>query len=415
MREACAADSQKGFKEMAVETKVGLLVGLAFIVCFAVILSNRGSGDMTSSQMAYHILSRHEADGAEEKPAATKKKTDQKAQTPTRRTSTPTTRTQNSGRGVNRNVQRSTGRQRAGNETQRGGQSSALPRQRAMTPTRQMTPSTHSRATTQRNRPKSLPKTSTTMSATQQSSNDVKQQPSQARASMPSTDNRQASRGNNDRKSFDAIFGDAVDEKPKKGVGSAQNTAQTNQTKSQPVPKKPTRSARTQPKKTNRDTAPRRSVPVKKTKVATSYEVQKNDTLWKIARKVYGEASPAIVDAIFAANKDKMKTKDRLRVGHALVMPEIDGLRAKVSQPKQRTADNKRGTGKQRKSNRGHRYYQVQKGDRYTTIAAKFLGDSKRWREIFELNKDIFPDAGSIQYGVRIRIPKTDARLASTR
>jgi nucleoid-associated protein YgaU len=51
------------------------------------------------------------------------------------------------------------------------------------------------------------------------------------------------------------------------------------------------------------------------------------------------------------------------------------------------------------------KYYNVQEGDRYATIAEKFLGDKARWPEIHELNKDIFPDPGRIQHGVRIRIP----------
>jgi nucleoid-associated protein YgaU len=56
----------------------------------------------------------------------------------------------------------------------------------------------------------------------------------------------------------------------------------------------------------------------------------------------------------------------------------------------------------------------VQKGDRYATIAERFLGSKARWKEIYEINKDIFPEPGQIRYGVRIRIPDS-ASLASAR
>ena len=38
---------------MASETKVGLLVGLGFIVCFAVSLANRGREEQISAQLPY--------------------------------------------------------------------------------------------------------------------------------------------------------------------------------------------------------------------------------------------------------------------------------------------------------------------------------------------------------------------------
>ena len=43
---------------MARETKVGMLVGLGFIVCFAIILENRGRRDPVGPQMPHEVLNR---------------------------------------------------------------------------------------------------------------------------------------------------------------------------------------------------------------------------------------------------------------------------------------------------------------------------------------------------------------------
>jgi len=51
------------------------------------------------------------------------------------------------------------------------------------------------------------------------------------------------------------------------------------------------------------------------------------------------------------------------------------------------------------------RWYQVRKNDRYYSIARDQLGDGARWREIHDLNKDKFPDPEMIREGVRIKLP----------
>jgi nucleoid-associated protein YgaU len=51
------------------------------------------------------------------------------------------------------------------------------------------------------------------------------------------------------------------------------------------------------------------------------------------------------------------------------------------------------------------RRYQVQKGDTLYRMAARFMGDAKRWKELYALNDDIFPEATKLQTGVKIRVP----------
>lgn len=52
-----------------------------------------------------------------------------------------------------------------------------------------------------------------------------------------------------------------------------------------------------------------------------------------------------------------------------------------------------------------YRWYQVKKNDRYASIAREQLGDDGRWPELHELNKDKFPNPHSIREGVRIKLP----------
>ncbi len=61
----------------------------------------------------------------------------------------------------------------------------------------------------------------------------------------------------------------------------------------------------------------------------------------------------------------------------------------------------------------GFRWYQVQKDDRLVSIAREQLGDGGRWKELHEMNKDKFPDPQKIREGVRIKLPAAKGMLAS--
>ncbi len=51
------------------------------------------------------------------------------------------------------------------------------------------------------------------------------------------------------------------------------------------------------------------------------------------------------------------------------------------------------------------KHYQIQKGDTWYRLAAKFMGDSKRWHELCALNNDILPDDAKLRTGLKIRVP----------
>jgi nucleoid-associated protein YgaU len=49
------------------------------------------------------------------------------------------------------------------------------------------------------------------------------------------------------------------------------------------------------------------------------YEVKKGDTLWKIAKEVYGDGN--LYPDIFKANQDTLSDPDKIKVGQKLRIP----------------------------------------------------------------------------------------------
>ncbi len=117
------------------------------------------------------------------------------------------------------------------------------------------------------------------------------------------------------------------------------------------------------------------------------YVVVKGDTLTRIARKNYKSNARKYTKRIYEANRHILKSPDAVRPGQELIIP-LDDVSAPVDLPDTRE-------------------YQVRKNDRYATIARRMLGDSKRWREIFELNRDQFPDPHRIRIGAMIKLPSS--------
>ncbi len=79
----------------------------------------------------------------------------------------------------------------------------------------------------------------------------------------------------------------------------------------------------------------------------------------------------------------------RSRAGQPAVVAPI------VIQPQQRTAAEPS----------GQRIYTVQAGDTLSRISAKVYGETGRWSEIFEANRDQLPSPNALQVGQVLRIP----------
>ncbi len=150
---------------------------------------------------------------------------------------------------------------------------------------------------------------------------------------------------------------------------------------------------------------------VKRPAVAgTRYVVLAGDTLYAIAGKHYGKRGGNIVRAIVMANGDTLPNPDKLRVGTVLVLPKLKGstkVASRSSTPRPEKRRTTQAAKTQAKKSTDFDWYQVKKGDRYASIARQQLGDVKRWREVFELNKEKFPNPDRIRDGVLIKIPKS--------
>jgi len=141
------------------------------------------------------------------------------------------------------------------------------------------------------------------------------------------------------------------------------------------------------------------------------YTVAPGDTLSRIAANHYGRASRANIKAIVNANSSTIENPDVLRAGAEILIPVLD------AQPASSSAESRVGGGGSARRDKlsatagSFRWYQIRPGDRYMSIAREQLGDASRWEEIFTMNFDKFPDPGKIRVGVRIKIPV--ARSAS--
>lgn len=64
-----------------------------------------------------------------------------------------------------------------------------------------------------------------------------------------------------------------------------------------------------------------RTTPTPAAPKSVEYAVRSGDTLSGIAKQFYGSASPQFIDFIFAANRDRLRNKNDLRVGQTLIIP----------------------------------------------------------------------------------------------
>ncbi len=335
---------------MARETKIGLLVGMGFIVCFAIILSKRGGDHPSSSGRSYPTLS------AASQPPTTPGSAEQRA------------------RDFGRNPR---------SEPNRG----TLPLQPE--PTAPASPAAEPPA-------QSEPVVATHNA--ERPPEEVDQSLSDLLAGMQA-------------ESDEPIMPPAEVASALRNPAERNHTAEGNHALAAIPPSAPVAELPTVDE-----------APVPPPVPTRPYVIEKGDTLTRIAQKRYGTSSKDIVDAIFEANRKALLGPNRLVIGQTLQLPERIGAvsaatgretppakasdrtpeKAPAAKPK---PENLRKVDPPAKA-KGYRWYEVRKGDRYESIAKKELGDARRWKEVYELNKNVFPKASDIRWGVRIKLPE---------
>ena len=118
-----------------------------------------------------------------------------------------------------------------------------------------------------------------------------------------------------------------------------------------------------------------------------TYVVVNGDNLWKIAEKKYNNGYIWVE----IAKENNIKNASILYVGQKLKMPTIEKtvtIENDVNKIEQGTD------------------YKVVRGDNLWKIAVNAYGDGYKWTSVYQENKMIIPNAGLLEIGMTIKIPK---------
>lgn len=177
---------------------------------------------------------------------------------------------------------------------------------------------------------------------------------------------------------------------------------------------------------------------VKDLPIKTEHVVQAGESLGKIAAKYYGRSTPARVDAIYQSNRDTLSGVASVKAGNKLRIPDLGEhsdkfepapgfllnevnnpvsqkpakdamlrIPAPVNEDKIASADHSKKTESKKSvqpvADKTFEWYEVRKGDTLSKIARKELGNEKLVNEISKLNK--LNDKKNLKVGSKLRLP----------
>lgn len=141
-----------------------------------------------------------------------------------------------------------------------------------------------------------------------------------------------------------------------------------------------------------------------------SYTVVAGDTLTSIASTHLPGKSG--VKALLEANKGALTNPDRLRVGQVLRIPAAPPTVPEANANDRKAAEPPASSGTAPKTD-ATREYQVQNGDTLERIARKLFNDGRKWRELFEWNRDQLSDPGRLRAGQVLKVKQAPATRAA--
>lgn len=128
------------------------------------------------------------------------------------------------------------------------------------------------------------------------------------------------------------------------------------------------------------------------------YTWQTGDTYVALAKKLYGE--PTKFTLIQNANEGR----EDMQPGDKILVPVYD-VENVVEVPTPVKIEGKSKTAKSAPVSAAGRTHLVKKGESLSKIAKLELGDSRRWPEIFDLNKDKLKSPESLRDGMQLALP----------
>ena len=136
------------------------------------------------------------------------------------------------------------------------------------------------------------------------------------------------------------------------------------------------------------------------------YTVQAGESLSKICQREYGDMN--LYPQLAAFNPDRINDPDHVPAGTTIRIPTRTTLGATTPARSEPDDSTPADAGEQQPESAATQYilYTIKSGDNLTEIAQKFLGTSRRYMEIFNLNKDVIPSPDTVIEGRQIRIPK---------
>ena len=149
-----------------------------------------------------------------------------------------------------------------------------------------------------------------------------------------------------------------------------------------------------------------------------TYVIQEGDNnLAKISKKFYGEQEGnrlVNINRIYEANKDTLKSPDKIFVGQKIVIPQpaapvepqpsnviSGGALRNVSSIGPAVINR---TNSNSRTETG-RWYVVKEDDSLWKISAEQLGNGSRFEEISKLNTDVLNDKNKLKPGMKLRLP----------
>lgn len=166
-------------------------------------------------------------------------------------------------------------------------------------------------------------------------------------------------------------------------------------------------------------------------KIIANHKVKSGESLGKIAARYYGRSTPSRVNAIFDVNRDRLASIHAVRVGDVLripAIPDADGIRfVEAPEFKGSALANARGqrddeiripvsidsaddanTGDTKSDEPApieFKWYEVRENDTLSRIAQEQMGSARMYLKLYDVNRDLLPNKNSIKPGMKIRIP----------